>query len=274
MKTSVLVISFLFSFIPASVFAQEQCVGCVAVYGDSRSGHDVHKQIVAAIEKSSPSIVFHTGDMIFMAGKSDWQTFGQITASLRSHTEFFPLFGNHDTGDSANYFQMFPQVNGARWYSVDRKGLHFIALDTNSKFDKNSAQYKWFEADLKKSSGTPTILLTHVPFYSSGSHANEGKIVRDTLGPLVEQYGITLVISGHDHGYEKSFKNGVYYIISGGGGAELRDKAYPNAYSQLFIKNYNFVSLSFKNGAISADVLDSSGNKLDSFAAKPRAKRH
>jgi hypothetical protein len=39
--------------------------------------------------------------------------------------------------------------------------------------------------------------------------------------PLCEKYKVTAVFAGHDHNYQHHLKNGVHYIVTGGGGAPL-----------------------------------------------------
>jgi len=42
-----------------------------------------------------------------------------------------------------------------------------------------------------------------------------------TLVPLFEKYKVAAVFAGHDHNYQHHLKNGVHYIVTGGGGAPL-----------------------------------------------------
>ncbi|MCK4641659.1 MAG: T9SS type A sorting domain-containing protein, partial [Candidatus Marinimicrobia bacterium] len=62
--------------------------------------------------------------------------------------------------------------------------------------------------------------VSHVPYYSEVSsdvyEDNQNQIV-----PLFEEYGVDAVFSGHIHAYERGDANGVYYIITGGGGGVL-----------------------------------------------------
>ena len=75
---------------------------------------------------------------------SQWKDFRKIHAPLLKITEYYPCLGNHEK-DSPLYFKNFPIVAGRRWYSLERRGIHFIILDSNSNLKPGSEQYKWLE---------------------------------------------------------------------------------------------------------------------------------
>ena len=64
----------------------------------------------------------------------------------------------------------------------------------------------------------------HNPPYTATERDNAvDQALRATLVPLFEQYGVDVVFSGDDHFYRHSLRNGIHYIITGGGGAPLHD---------------------------------------------------
>lgn len=64
------------------------------------------------------------------------------------------------------------------------------------------------------------IIAFHHPPYTSGNHIGDEN-VQTYLVPLFEQPGIDFVFSGRNHQYERSYKDGFYYIVAIGGGAFL-----------------------------------------------------
>jgi len=256
--------------------AAAQCSRCVAVYGDTRTDNAAHKQLVAAMVKVAPKTVFHDGDMVENgANAAEWKTFAGIVAPLRAKGELLPVIGNHETDSVENYLSFFDLGPDKRWYAADRAGIHFIALDMFSPYAKGSAQYAWLEEDLKAhpASSGPVFLLTHVPFYSSGHHADETAAVRNALEPLLVKYGVKAVFSGHDHDYERSFHSGIYYIVTGGGGAPLGKKVTPNQYSQFFLSAHHFVAISVSSGKILIEAITPDLKVADSFTIAVRLKR-
>lgn len=126
------------------------------------------------------------------------------------------------------------------WYSfvkeADELKIKFIAL--NSSLPDDEEQFQWFLGELKQFSG-PKIIFEHYPPYSIGHHGctdmlnSESKAARfrDRYTKVFNNasHDIILVISGHDHNYQRIVKTdktgGIQlpiYIVSGGGGAELK----------------------------------------------------
>lgn len=264
MKIKLLAISLM--LVPG--LAAAQCSRCVAIYGDTRSDNAAHKQVVDAMVKTSPETVFHDGDMVAdSTDPAEWKAFAGIVAPLQARAELFPVIGNHELQGIENYFSFFGLAPEKRWYSVDRAGIHFVVLDVFSPYTKGSPQYDWLENDLKaqQAAAGSVIALTHVPFYSSGHHAGECAAVRNALEPLLVKYGVKAVFSGHDHGYERSFHSGIYYIVTGGGGAPLGKKTVSNQYSQFYLSAHNFVSVSTVDGRILIEALTTDLKVADSF---------
>jgi acid phosphatase type 7 len=230
-----------------------------AVYGDTRDGHDAHRNIVAQIIKANPVLVLQTGDLVHSGGDaSQWKIYDDITGEMRTRFPVYPARGNHDNGGTGfDDRETAPFTSGnKRWYSFDKGNCHFIALsiDEYTPYDANSPQYAWLKADLAAAQNRARHIFVffHVGPYSIGSHGSD-MTVRRTLCPLFEQYGVRAVFTGHDHLYYHTRRNGIHYIVSGGGGAPLY---YPDP----------------KKGAIDGDkweranhylICDVNGDKID-----------
>jgi len=239
----------------------------IVIYGDSRTGHQTHQKIVDEIIKTKPAIVFHTGDLVedgLIPGQ--WAAFNEIISDLIKIAEFYPALGNHEN-NSPLYFDNFILPNNERWYSVEKDNLHFIVLDSNSDCSIGSEQYLWLEDDLQYINENIkfVIAIFHHPPFSTGRHAEDEKGLRQTIIPLFEQYGVDIVFNGHDHDYERSLYNNIYYIVTGGGGAPLYDQARASPYSQLFIQAYHFCKLFIINNQLIIEVYDINSNLIDRF---------
>ncbi len=133
--------------------------------------------------------------------------------------------------------------DGQSWYSfvkeADGLKIKFIAL--NSSLPDDEEQSQWFLNELKQFSG-PKIIFEHYPPYSTGFHGcldlmdNKSKAsrFRDRYTKVFNNpiYNIVLVVSGHEHNYQRICKTDQtgsmqlpVYIVSGGGGAELTGQA-------------------------------------------------
>ena len=83
---------------------------------------------------------------------------------------------------------------------------------------------EWCEDDLKDARDSDNIdwiiAYFHFPVFSSGYFGNDKRLIEEMV-PLLEKYDVDIVFNGHDHHYERSYKDGVYYIVTGGGGSDL-----------------------------------------------------
>ncbi|MGE5307657.1 MAG: metallophosphoesterase family protein, partial [Deltaproteobacteria bacterium] len=215
--TVVMAVWLALLWVPAALAA-------VVVYGDSRTDQAAHRKVVEGILKVSPAAVFHTGDFVNDGRRpADWVEPVKIIDLLRARAEFFAALGNHEE-ESPLFFKYFPSP-GRRWYSVDREGTHFIVLDSCAPLKAGTEQFAWLKKDLAESRGKQpsTAVLFHHPLFSSGPHREDEMGLRKDLVPLFREYGVDIVIAGHEHHYERLTDGSIYYIVTAGGGAPLYD---------------------------------------------------
>ena len=94
------------------------------------------------------------------------------------------------------------------------------------------------------------------------------------LEPLFEKYRLTAGFFGHDHNYQHFLKNGVHYVITGGGGAPLYDVAKPPAGITIkvaSIENFTTIRVDGKVARLEAIAVD--GTKLDEIEFKGGAQQ-
>ncbi|MBU0982706.1 MAG: metallophosphoesterase, partial [candidate division Zixibacteria bacterium] len=242
-------------------------VPCLAVYGDTRTGHTPHNQIVQQIRAVHPAAVFHTGDLVNDGTQAeDWATFGDITEPLIAESEYYPSLGNHEQ-QSQLYFDHFELPGNEQWYAVERNRIHFVVLNSCVALGIGSEQYLWLEQDLS-SIADPILFVAavfHHPPYSTGPHVEDEKHLRESIVPLFRQYGVDIVFNGHDHHYERSVSDGIHYIIAGGGGAPLRDQARTSPNSLVYLKTYHFCKLSSDGNRLIVRAIGIDGQPIDSF---------
>lgn len=241
--------------------------GDIAIYGDSQHNPEDQRRLVQAIRSFEPSIVFRVGDIVDNGNDPKlWEAFRDIHGPLLTTTEYFPSLGNHEN-DSPLYFANFPSLHNQRWYSVDRHGIHFIVLDSNSALQPGSPQYTWLLGDLQEHRDGVRfkIALFHHPLFSVGSHRDDEKGLRPVLLPLFQRYGVSAVFSGHDHSYQRFSYQGIFFIVTGGGGSFLRERSRESPYLQRYHKTYHFCLLIPGENALLVKVFDSQRELLDSF---------
>jgi len=113
-----------------------------AVYGDVRSGHDVHAALDQALADEQPDLAILTGDLVDRGSdEGDWERFFEIAGPLLRSLAIFPAIGNHEYASRGKGLVAFMQYfrwplgipdDDPPWYSFDVAGAHFVALDSNS----------------------------------------------------------------------------------------------------------------------------------------------
>ena len=183
-----------------------------------------------------------------------------------SITEFYPALGNHEK-QSQLYFENFELPGNEEWYSVDVNGIHFIIINSCVSLDLESEQYLWLEADLMQVADSIDFVAVvfHHPPFSTGPHTEDEKNLRESIVPLFVQYGVDIVFNGHDHCYERSYCWGIYYIVTGGGGAPLYDQTRLHPCSQLYLKEYHFCKLSTINSRLVVKVINNNDEIIDQY---------
>jgi DNA repair exonuclease SbcCD nuclease subunit len=136
---------------------------------------------------------------------------------LDAGVKFYATLGNHDDAGRQISYEKF-NMGGKHYYSFKPKGgVRFFALDSNY-MDKK--QLDWFENELKSSGNDWKIVFFHHPIYSSGKKHGSNLDLRTTLEPLLEKYGVDVVLSGHEHFYERiKPQNEIQYFIVGSSGS-------------------------------------------------------
>ncbi len=151
-------------------------------------------------------------------------------------TVVWPTIGNHDTYDAypdghIAYSDIFTlptrgEAGGIpsgteNYYSFDFGNIHFICLDSEvSDHTTNGPMLTWLQQDLAANTNTWLVAFWHSPPYSHGSHDSDDPFefnlvdMRQNVVPILESYGVDLVLCGHSHCYERSFLLDGHYDFS------------------------------------------------------------
>lgn len=244
------------------------------VYGDCRTGHEIHRQIVAMIMQRKPELVLQTGDLVESGSNGRlWRIYDSITGEMRKKIPVYPALGNHDLGGTG-YEERVPAAftsGNWRYYSFDRAGCHFVSVDVFAPFGPGTAQYEWLEKDLANAhhAARSIFVFYHEPAYSIGPHGSNMD-VRKALCPLFDKYGVRIVFQGHDHIYYRTIRSGIPYVVTGGGGAPL----YP-CHADEAIKGDVFESVNHlidcyvDGGRVRCTAIRTDGSTLDVFTTPP-----
>jgi hypothetical protein len=246
--------------------------------GDSGGGGSDQRTLLRQIETVPFDFMIHTGDIAYDSGtlaEFESRFFG-VYAPLLASRPMFPTSGNHEyeTADAAPYRQVFvlPENGGPdgveRWYSYDWGDLHMVALDTEKI---GPSQAAWLEADLTANQLPWTIVYGHRPPHSSGEHGDDPGF-NSWLIPILKAHHVQLVLSGHDHDYERFQPvDGITYIVTGGGGKGVRDLNTPEKGSAFADAVIHFLVVTVDADTLTTHAIDGTGREFDSTTIKREA---
>lgn len=190
---------------------------------------------------------------------------------LDQKVKFYAALGNHDEPVQKNY--EFFNMNGKEYYRFTQGNAAFYALNSNY-LDKK--QLEWLESELSKDTSEWKIMFFHHPPYSSGGKHGSDSQVRAVVEPLFVKYGVNVVLTGHDHFYERvKPQKGIYYFVSGAGG-KLRSGDVKNnspLTEKAFDRDMSFMLAEIVNNQLFFQVISRTGETVDSGILVSRKKK-
>jgi hypothetical protein len=256
------------------------------VVADSGNGSVPQFRIAQIMQDLKPDFVMHLGDLVypaFLAGQMD-QKFFSINHRLFRQAPFFYALGNHDRyGNLTGVFdEFYLPTNSATgtdiFYSFDHGDAHFAVLDTDlqarADYSPGSVQYQWLEQDLARTDKPWKILCFHHSIRSSGVHRHDDYNyngiddrleLQNSIGQLAAKYHVPVILTAHEHLYERfNPVDGVYIVMTGGGGGGL----YPfggtwDEASCQFWGYYNCVEISVDGPQLALRAITTDGTVFD-----------
>lgn len=200
-------------------------IGVAGDIGDSGDRLDATADAMARLDPDDPfDELLLLGDNVYPAGdpdKLEETVFEPFTGVLAQGAELLAILGNHDAARGDEQMEVLGMPG--RWWAVERGDTLIVGLDSNDTDDPE--QRAFLEETLRDSEATWKIVAVHHPPYSAG-YQGSSVAVRDTFGPIFERYGVQLVLSGHDHDYQRSVEiDGVTYVVTGAASGTRRTGA-------------------------------------------------
>jgi hypothetical protein len=206
---------FTFSSREAGRSARLQFIGAgeaeavVLAAGDIADCRSQGDEATAELLERTPGTILTLGDLAYPSGRpEDFRCYDASWGRFKTRTR--PSPGNHEylTRNASGYFDYFGSVAGPRdkaYYSFDEGAWHLVSINSNCSrvggCGPGSPQERWLRADLAATSRRCTVAYWHHPLFSSGQHGAH-RNMRPIWDALYEA-GAEIVLSGHDHNYER-----------------------------------------------------------------------
>jgi tartrate-resistant acid phosphatase type 5 len=242
--------------------------GVVAVIGDFGSGTAPERQVAALVAALRPTDVVTTGDNVYSSAGYPALVGAYYPSWIRSH-RFFPATGNHDYTEGITAFdRYFGWLNGQRTYLRTIGDLAFFVLDSQAALDspaEMTRQRGWLKAALRASAARWRVVVLHHPPYSSGTVHGSTPAFRWPY----RAWGANLVLSGHEHNYERLVESGLTYIVDGAGGKDLYRLGRPITGSTARDdQDYGALVLRSRGATLIGEYRSTSGKVMDRFTVQ------
>jgi chitodextrinase len=252
----------------------------VAAAGDGADGAVNAENVTNEIAAINPNLFLYLGD-VYLDGTVtefyNWYGTGNYSYSqFLSITD--PTIGNHEYigSSAAGYFDYWDNIPD--YYSFDAGGWHFISLNSNSSHigvDINSSQYAWLQQDLAANANSCTIVYYHHPLFNIGPEGSTTSM--SDIWALLAQNGVSIVLNGHDHDYQRwvpldangnPSSSGVTEFVAGGGGHGLQTIAGSDSrvafWDDTNPEAFGFLVLALNTSGANFQYINGSGSILDS----------
>jgi hypothetical protein len=215
----------------------------VWVLGDSGTGGDGTNRAENVRDGYYNSAHFKNPDLWLMLGDNAYDN-GTEAETTRAIFQTYPTmlrraalwsaYGNHEalTSSGAPYFNAFSFPTNAesggtasgseRYYSFDFADIHFVCLDSQTSINRTATgpgtMLNWLADDLANTTQRWIVAFWHHPPYTKGSHDSDTEAalaaMRSNALPILESYGVDLVLCGHSHSYERSMLINGHHDVS------------------------------------------------------------
>jgi acid phosphatase type 7 len=187
-------------------------VGAGDIAGCNSNGDEITAKLVTGVLKENVSAsVFTLGDNVYPNGTSQEfaDCYNPSWGTFKARTR--PVPGNHDynTTNATGYYGYYGAKAGdpnKGYYSYNLGAWHIAVVNSNCAAiggcEAGSVQEKWLRSDIKASANKCQIVMWHHPRFSSGLEHGNAEFMADIWKAATEN-GVELVLSGHEHTYER-----------------------------------------------------------------------
>lgn len=190
-------------------------------FGDAQNNvKSLWSRVIRSSFRQFPEVDFmlHAGDLINDRDANlEWGEWFHAGSFIHATVPSIMTPGNHEYRDGILTSLWRPQFtlpdNGPidelkeTCYAIDYQDMKLISIDAegfNESLAAREAQVKWLDSVLQSNTKKWTTITMHYPIYSTAK-GRDNKELREALKPLMDKYGVDLVLQGHDHTYARGY---------------------------------------------------------------------
>ena len=193
-------------------------------------------------EAPKADFLLHAGDLVNRRNRDhEWGEWYYAGGWIYSMIPSIATPGNHEYGKDENDNYVLSShwkptftlpENGPKGYDetayfIDYQDVRIISFDAPAFYRSAAdsiAQVLWLDSLLAETDAKWKIVTMHYPIYST-KFGRDNTELRTAVQPILQRYGVDIVLTGHDHGYgrgtnipigvrEKNSLDGPIYVVS------------------------------------------------------------
>lgn len=236
--------------------------------GDSGGRLDRTAATVAELDLRHPyDALVLLGDNVYPAGDPEGirRTVFEPFAPVLEHAPLLAILGNHDVGDDGGAAQLDALGMPGRWWAETWGEVLLVGLDSNDVDDEEQAAF--LERALRDTRARWKIVALHHPPWSAGYQGSSLE-ARARFGPVFERFGVQLVLSGHDHDYQRSqVIGGTTYVVTGAASGTRRTSS--ASFTETSFSWHHFVEVAVFDDALVLRAINQDGRVGDEVVLDP-----
>lgn len=192
-----------------------------AVFGDNQGNYPVLNALIGKLKQEKGlDFLVSVGDIVPYGEEAHYIKYKKLIGSVG--LPLHQAIGNHDAVGGG--WKRFEKHFGPRYYTFEHEGDRFIVIDNSlpGSFDKE--QFAWLKQQLAKPARHKFVVM-HKPVFDPSelykSHVMSSRAVTEALVKLFAKHKVDYVLAGHIHGYARSERGRVTYLVSAGAGGQL-----------------------------------------------------
>ncbi|RKP26645.1 Metallo-dependent phosphatase-like protein [Syncephalis pseudoplumigaleata] len=254
----------------------------IAMVADNQFKRLKYLKVLRQMARHEPAFWLHGGDCVQHAGRLiewDMDFFAPVAAAGLHRIPLLYTRGNHDdTRDrwswGADEGHIYHQPSPS-WFAITLGGARWIVLDSNRDSPEQEAFLRDELASKAAAAASFLIVLVHIPPYIEywdregwEEHGERywGRFVLDKYDGLFAEHHVDLVISGHQHNYQRGRRNHTAYTIIGGGGGDLDEERVTDwhMYEKTAL-THHYAVVTLGRDKLVWNAYDADGASLDTF---------
>jgi hypothetical protein len=259
-------------WVPKNVIGDQPIV--IGAVGDGAGGQPASYDVAALIDGWNPQMFLYLGDVYNAGSYTEFINYYDPTfGRMKDITN--PVPGDHEGGRQFQGYRDYWDSNEP-YYSVTAGSWRLYGLNDTERYDQTSEgsiQFEWLQRQLEANElNACSIVYMHSPRWGRSPNGNNDYL--DELWRLLAAEGVDIVITGHEHNYQRwtpmdangnPSPTGVTQFVVGTGGHELIN--YSRTDPRLIATEQGLagaLKLELREGEAEYTYIDTDGTVLDS----------